>query len=198
METTPVSLPWIEILKLSLSTGLLAGIATQSFGWIIDRWKLNRLKETEAAYLAARLAVACENFAILCAEQIADNDMYKQSEGHAGKPHGKLPLLGEFPPQENWTTLDPALLSRSLSLPNELLLGERMISFWSDVDPDPSLLRSACNTQAGTCGYRAWKLAEDLRARYRLPEFVPRDFSWDTIKVLKEQHDREIMRIKEK
>ena len=72
-----------------------------------------------------------------------------------------------------------------------------MIAYWSDIDPHPSLAQSVCDAQAGTCGYRAWKLAEDLRARYGLPEFVPKDFSWDTIKALKKRHDREVMRIKE-
>ena len=197
METTAISLPFIELLKLALGTGLVAGIATQSFGWIIDRWKSNRLAETQATYLAVRLAVAFESFAIRCAEKISDNDMFRQSEGHAGRPHGTLPNLEEFPADVSWTTLDPALLSRSLSIPNELLLGERMIAFWSDVDPDPSLTRSACDAQAATCGYRAWKLAENLRTRYKLPEFVPKDFSWDTIRGLKKRHDREIARIRE-
>ena len=79
----------------------------------------------------------------------------------------------------------------------ELLLGDKLIAHWSDVDPDPSLVRSACDLRAGTSGYRAWQLAEDLRGRYRLPSFVPKDFSWDAINTLKEHHDRELERIRE-
>ena len=166
METTPITIPWIEVLKVASSTGVITAIVTQFLGWLIDRAKSNRSARKEGTYLAARLAVAFENFAIRCAEQIADNDMFRQSEGHAGRSHGTLPSLEAVPTQANWTTLDPTLLSRSLSLPNELLLGERMIAFWSEVDPDPSLARSVCDAQAGTCGYRAWKLARELRERY--------------------------------
>ena len=197
MKATPVSLLWIEVLMVAASTGVIAAVVAQLLGWLIDRLKSDRLAEKEGTYLAVRLAVAFENFAIRCAEQIADNDMFRQSEGHAGRPHGTLPNLEGFPTQANWTNLEPKLLSRSLSLPNELLLGERMIAFSSDVDPDPSLVRSVCDAQAGTCGYRAWKLAEDLRARYGLPEFISTDFSWDIIKTLKKRHDREVTRIKE-
>ena len=196
MEPTAVSLPLIEVLKLALGTGVVASIATQGIAWLIERSKSNRSVATEATNLAARLAATLEHFAIKCAEQIADHNMYQQSDGHAGRPHGSLPKLGEFPPQANWSTLDPVLLSRSFSLPNELLLGDRMIAFWSDVDPDPSLVHNACDARAGTSGYRAWQLAEDLRCRYRLPDFVPKDFSWDTVRTLKQHHDREVARIK--
>ena len=187
----------MEVLKLAFSTGVIAALATRGVGWLIDRSKSNKLERKEATYLAIRLATAFEDFAIRCAEQIADNDMFRQSEGHAGRAHVTMPTLQEFPTHANWTTLDPTLLSRSLSVPNELSLGERMIAFWSDVDPDPSLLRGACDAQAGICGYRAWKLAQDLRAQYSLPDFVPRDFSWDTIRALKKRHDQETARLNE-
>lgn len=123
--------------------------------------------------------------------------MLRQSKGYAGQSHVTLPALEGIPAQDIWTTLDSSLVSRSLSFPNELLLGERLIAFWADVDPDPGLLRNACDAQAGTCGYRAWKLAQDLRTRYSLPEFVPSNYSWDTIQGLKEHHDREIVRIRD-
>lgn len=194
---TPVSLSLMDILQLAVSTGVIASVTTQVIAWLIERSRSKRSSRTQATYLAARLAVIFEHFAIECAEQVADNDMYQQSGGHAGKPHGQLPKLGELPSEANWTTLDPILLSRSLSLPNELLLGERMIAFWSDIDHEPSLLRNACDAQAGICGYRAWQLAEELRSRYGLPDFVPRDFSWDVIKTLKQRHDREQVRIRQ-
>ena len=195
MEPTAISLPLVEVLKL-LSTGLVATIAAQGVAWLIERAKSNRSTESEATYLAARLAVNFEQFAIKCAKQIADNSMFQQSEGHAGRPHCTLPELGEFPSQANWKALDPVLLSRSFSFPNELSLGDSTVAFWSDVDPDPSLARSAFDSRAGTSGYRAWRLAEDLRSRYKLSSFVPEDFSWDAIRTLKNHHDREMARLK--
>ena len=197
MEPTAISLPWLEVAKLALGTGVVATIVTQGFAWAIERWKSNKLSKQEGTYLAARIAVTLEQFAIRCAEQIADNEMFRTSSGHAGRSHGTLPSINNFPPGANWATLDPRLLARSLSIPNELMLANRMISFWADIDPDPPTVWNACDAQAGKCGYRAWRLADDLRRRYRLPDFVPKDFSWDSIKALKDRHDREVARIKE-
>ena len=197
MEPTAVSLPWLEVAKLALSTGIVASIVTQGLAWAIDRWKTKHDAETEATYLAARIAVTLESFAIKCANQIGDNDMFRMSDGHAGRAHGKLPEMDDFPSKANWTVLDPSLLARSLSMQNELNLSDRAIAFWFDVDPDPALVRNACDGQAGTCGYRAWKLAGDLRGRYKLPDFSSDHFSRDTVKMLKKYHDREAARGRE-
>lgn len=120
--------------------------------------------------------------------------MFRASDGHAGRTHEKLPELDDSPSKANSTVLDPSLLARSLSMQNELNLSDRAIAFWFDVDPDPALFRNACDGQAGTCGYRAWKLAADLRGRYKLPDFSSGHFSRDTVKILKKFHDRETER----
>ena len=195
MAATAITLPYIEVLKLGISTGVVAVFASQGLGWLIDRWKLKKQATIEATYLAAQLAASFENFAIRCAEQIANNSMYHDSGGEAGRPHTTLPHFDEFQDQTNWKTLDPALLSRCLSFPNELILGDSKIAFWLDIDPDPDLIRNACTNQAGVHGYRAWCLANDLRTKYCLPEFVPGDFSWDMMDVLNKHHNRELARV---
>lgn len=197
MEPTLVALPFWELAKLALSTGLAAALATRLIDFGIDSWKLRRSARTIATPLAARLAVVLEKFAIQCADQIADNDLYHSSDGGAGRQHGILPKLGEFPPQLNWETLDPELLSRSLSLANELEIGDRMITFWEDIDRTPGLVCNACDAQAGVLGYRAWRIAKDLRTRYKLGAFTPNEFSWDRVETLKQHHDSEIARIRE-
>lgn len=198
---TAVSLSSGELLKLAFSTGavaaVMAPIATRVVDWLIDRWKLKKAAEAEATRLAARLAVVLEKFAIKCALQIADNNLHRQTGGHAGRPHATLPKLGGFPSDADWTKLDSDLVSRCSSLPNQLLLGASAIEFWWDVDPDPALVRSACDGQAGLTGYRAWQVAEDLRNKYGLPNFDPKEFSWDIVTTLKKDHDYEIKRIKE-
>ena len=196
-----VSLSSGELLKLALSTGavaaVMAPIATQIVDSLIDRSKSKKAAEVEATHLAARLAVVLEKYAIKCALQIADNNLHRQTGEHAGQSHTTLPELGEFPSQADWTKLDPKLWSRSSSLPNQHLLGESAIEFQWDIDPDPAQLRSACDGQAGLTGYRAWQVAEDLRNKYGLPKFDPKEFSWDIVTTLKKDHDREIERIKE-
>lgn len=197
MDPTPVSLPLAELAKLALTTGLVAVAVGPFINWWIDRQKSKRAAVAEATHLAARLAVILEEFAIKCAQQIADNSLHSQSDGYAGWAYAALPKLGDFPSELNWATLDSKLLSRSLALQNELEIGESAISFWWEVDPDPALVRNACDGRAGTIGYRAWQIAKELRRTYGLGEFVPTDFSWDTVRTLKKYHDREIERVKE-
>lgn len=197
MESAPLSLSWVDLVTLTLGSGLVATIAGQVIGGLLDRMKSKRLVEVEATHLASRLAVMFEYFAIQCAESIADNDMYNQSGGHMGRMHTALPELNEFPSQVNWSVLDPHLLSRSLSLPNEISLGRGMILHWADLDMETDSVRNACDAQAGVLGYRTWQLAEDLRNRYKLPDFSPKEFSWDTRRTLKKHHDKELQRIKD-
>ena len=197
IEPAAVSVPWADVIKLVLGTGLVATLATQLVAWIIDRAKSERSAQQDARYLSARVAVTLEHFAIRCAEQIANNQLHRDTRGYAGSASYKLPQLDDFPAEANWALLDPELLSRSLSIRNEALLGQQAITAVADIDPDPLLVAGACDAQAGLGGYRALRLAADLRSRYRLPSFTPSDFSWDLTRVLKEHHDRELARIRD-
>lgn len=48
METTAISLPVMEVLKVAFSTGIVTALATQGFGWFIDRQKSDKLEKKEA------------------------------------------------------------------------------------------------------------------------------------------------------
>lgn len=121
--------------------------------------------------------------------------MFSHSGGHAGRYHGALPPLDEYPTDADWKVLDPALADRTLILRNELILADGAIQFWEDVDRD--CIPTACDDQAGKCGYRAWQLSSDMRRRYRLQEFDPKPTSWDVVGTLKQHHDRAIAQAKE-
>jgi len=54
--------------------------------------------------------------------------------------------------------------------------------------------KSACNGQAGLRGYGAWQLAAEMRNRYKLSKFSPKETTWDVEKTLKEVHDQELRR----
>ena len=197
MEAIPVSFSLLDLTKLALSTGVVAVVATKLLDLGIDWWKSKRAAKAAATPLATKLAIAHEQFANRCAEQIADNDLYRSSDCSAGTEHRTLPKLEEFPSEGNWETLDPELLARSLSLTNELEFGDRMIAFWEEIDPDPAHVRNACDAQAGVLGYRAWQIAKDLRTRYKLGAYAPEAFSWGWVSTLKRHHDREIARVRD-
>lgn len=176
------------ILTLVFGTGLATAIFNQSIAWWRDA-RHERLATTrDARYLAIRLAVMLERFAIDCAEAVVAQDMYNDSEGHAGALHGTLPDLPLFPDEADWKTLAPDFLARALTLRNELPLSDKAIAFWEDVDR--TCIPRACDLQCGKCGYMAWVLAADLRHHYNLGTFDPKLTSWDIVKTLKPLHDQ--------
>jgi hypothetical protein len=106
-----------------------------------------------------------------------------------------LPKLVEYPPELEWKTVDVSLASRILSFRSEIVLADRSVAFWWEVDPE--LVRTECDSQMGKCGYRAWQLASDLRARYKLPPLNIAEHSWDPTKILSDLHDRAIRQLRE-
>ena len=178
---------WSPILTTAGFTGLATAVLNQTFGWWRESRGSKRERARDAAYVASRFAVILERFALDCAESISAQDMHRTSGGHAGRASGTLPELPELPDQEKWSSLSPVLLSRALSLQNELILSDRAIAFWLDVDRE--CIPNECDQQCGKCGYEAWRLAEDLRRHYRLGVFDPSRTSWDVVGTLRTHHD---------
>jgi hypothetical protein len=189
---------WWQVLTLFLSAGVSAGVFTAIVNNLLAEWrdrrKEKRTSARDAVYLAMQVAVIIERFAIECEDIINHNELHTEFQGHAGTVHWKLPPLGEYPTDADWKALDPSLSSRALSLPNELRVSEGVIKFWSELEPrGQGILLNTCNGQAGKCGYRAWQLAVDIRRRYGLsPVFEP-----DFVKVLKENYEQELKRMKD-
>lgn len=198
MEPTPIVVSGWDIVKFALGTGVVTALANNLLGWWRD-WKKEGITTIrDARYLAMRVAVTLDRFAIECAKSISDNSMFSSSGGHAGNAHGTLPSLEEYPTDADWKALDPSLSARALSLRNELYLSEGQIAFWWEIEPgDQGIMMNACDGQAGKCGYRAWQLAADMRRHYGLPEFDPKQTNWDVVRVLKEEHDQELKRMKD-
>jgi hypothetical protein len=192
MEAVSLSFP--AVVQLALSTGIVTAVLSQLLGWVIDYRKEQRTTHRDASYLALRLAVIMESYATDCAEAISDNDLFDSSEGHAGKQHAVLPKLAEYPPEIEWRSVDASLASRILSFRSEIVLADRSVAFWWEVGPENA--GTECDSQTGKCGYRAWRLASDLRTRYSLPPLNISEHSWDPTKTLQEMHDRAIRQLR--
>lgn len=173
-------------------TSFATAVFNQLFTSHRERKKLGR----DAKYLAIRLAVILEQFAIECAERIAAMEMYQSSKGGAGSLFGKLPELPAYPEEAKWEALDANLLARALTLKNELPLSDRAIAFWEDIDR--TSIPAECAQQCGKCGYMAWELAVAIRAKYGFPPFDPRRTSWDLVQALRTQHDDALRRARER
>jgi hypothetical protein len=183
---------WKTILPLVVGTGLLSSLATAiltlTWGW----WTKRSENKRNAAYLAIRLVVILERFAIDSNALITDQTLYDQSGGEYGANAHTLPDLETFPEEQSWITLQPTLLARVLTFPNELRLSNLAVASWTGSE---DVIQEALN-QCGKLGYRAWALAHDLRTQYRLP-FDPASNLVAVAKVLKRRHDETLRRIAE-
>jgi hypothetical protein len=87
----------------------------------------------------------------------------------------KLPELPPYPDDpEGWQALDLKLASRALSLRNRIAGSQGMIrSTWEHAEDE---LGEELDEQAGGRGLEAWKIAVDLREKYKLE---PVELIWD-------------------
>lgn len=190
------SLTWTAILTLAFTTGVFTAGLEHLVGWLRDRSKERSVTTRDATYAAIRVAVVLEDFAIKCADAVSDVDLHRQSGGHGGQIHTKVSPLAEYPADIDWKSLDASLSAESLSLRNELSLGNGAIAAMVEFGDDDDVLVEAAN-QCGKCGYRAWQLAAALRRRYSLPNFDPYQVSWDVVGLLKKYHDQAIKKVEQ-
>jgi hypothetical protein len=184
---------WGDVLKLALTTGIVTSAMSLGVGWLQESRREKAKTERDARYLALRLAVIFEKFAIYCADVIYDNGLADTSGGHAGTQHTRLPDLEGFPDDADWKALDGTLAGRALTFRVELLLSGKMLAeLWVFSDPDEIAVE--CNEQAGLHGMRAWEIAHDLRARYLLSPFDPAKLAYDVTGTLRTHRDAALAR----
>ncbi|MGA2793937.1 MAG: hypothetical protein ABSE69_10445 [Roseiarcus sp.] len=179
-----MSIDWLDVLKISASSSVL----TASIGWGLDHVFVHRATlKKDARYLAQRVAIILEKFAVHCGNSITDNELHDRSEGHAGERHLTLPAIGPFPAEADWKAIDTDLMDRALSMPNELALADQAILFWWNVVGDEECMQTEANNRAGECGLRAWLLASELRRRCGIPASTLPATSWDFVNTLRRQ-----------
>jgi hypothetical protein len=174
------------VLWIAVSTGLATAVFNQFIGWLREAMHDRASTKRDARYLAIRLAVMLEEFAIKCADRIGDNDLYRQTKGSVGTKWDSIPELPPYPDEADWRSLAPGLLSRVLTLRNALSLkGGGVVSGadWGNYSA------AACDSKCGKGGFVAWTLARDLRAHYGLKPFDPHETAW-IVEVLKRFHDK--------
>ena len=158
-------------------------------GWGLTHFFVHRAGlKRDARYLAHRLAIIMEKFAVDCADVIADNDLHRSSEGYAGRQVLKLPEITPLPADADWKALEPSLVDRAMSLPNKLALADAAISFWRTL----LTTKIACGLKP-TCkqGNRVSRRGNWLRTsrrRYGIPPTSLTEGGWNFVETLKEKH----------
>jgi hypothetical protein len=172
---------WTGMLAFAATTGLFTAILNQLFGIGRDLWTAHTKRQSEAGYLALRLAALLEGYAYTCASFIGDNANAQEPPGEEYPAWNcNLPELLPFPDEkEGWHSIDLKLAARALDLRNRLAGSQGVIDATAEFSE--SDLGDELEEQAAHRGQEAWALARDLRARYWLPDFVP---VWDFTETL--------------
>jgi hypothetical protein len=164
---------------VSASLGTILGAAFVQGLFVI--YRDYRLRQSQAAYMAMRLAVILEAHAAACWEFIARNGAEEpHPEGHfTGQI--TLPVVGPYPgdAEEGWRAIDRRLAGRCLGLPLKISANQVEIGWtgtydddeWDDVGP-------TIHEMAASRGLDAWKLAKELRRKHHIePADEGLDFS---------------------
>jgi len=160
MPTPEVKEIITQLLSIILGSGALFGILQFT----------NDLKKRKdgAEYLATRIAILLEGYAINCANKISEFDLVFSTDGIMGELIHDISNLPEIPEGE-YKLLDRSLLDEFLQLPQEI-----------------EIARSACLSECdfadlARCGQiriryitiigaKAYKLAYRVRKKYKLPQ----------------------------
>lgn len=166
----------------AISTAIIAAISA----WIVAHYSINRsakkdvrerkeLQEREARYLAIR--VVCELDPLIYACCSVSTDSGRTGGDGVHKAATKLPSIS-LPTDVDWRSLDPDLMYRVLSLPNEIAAANQSIASTMDhiaTPPDyPEYFhqRRMSYARLGLC---ALTLADDLRTRFAIAAREDRD-----------------------
>lgn len=159
--TNSIVLPFVAFFS-----AVVGAVITQGVTWFRE----TRTQKLAAIYLAIRLAVTLEAFAIDCGFLINKNSRAETGDDDEG-PCGNLPSLGEYPKDADWKVLEPGLANRVLSFRNDLAVSDETIEFrW---DMENAIQSDACNDEAAKRGIQALNLAVDLREKYGLAPYSP-------------------------
>lgn len=153
---------WTSMLKLAATTGIITTILNQVVGLLREIWANKRRKNSEATYLAMRLAIILEEFVIKCVYR-AWHDDADLTEG-ANELNYDLPTLADYPQESDWKSLDPTLAGRVLSFPNEIISAGMSCQFQGVREGN----KIASQDETIAAGINAWRLAQALRKKYHL------------------------------
>lgn len=177
---------WTDFLWILLASG--SGAALASIGW--DFWRHYRSRSESVRYLATRLAFAFEEYAISCANKLADHQLAQQSSGHVGSFVANVP---EFPgPIESahYELMKPDLLGRLLDFPQRCNMADRAAQFWWEAAGDMDCVRESAYENMVEMGRLAIGLSVDIRGEYSLGQRDLTFDEWDIPHFFDEQQKR--------
>jgi hypothetical protein len=170
----------IQIVTLVTGSSVLSALLTSGLSLFVQ-W---RRASANARYLALRVAVTLEAFALACYHVVADHDVHDNSAGNLGKEHDAFPEIAAYPESLEWQALPPRLLSRVLNFRNEIKISEARLKFQWDLDPGG--LTETLSEECAHRGSQAMDIVNDLRQTYGL---APLQADYDFAQRLRAKHE---------
>jgi hypothetical protein len=169
VESTSFDLSWQSIAKLAVSAGTITALFNITLTRLLDWARIRAGDRKKSRYSSLLISTALERFAIECSILISDNNIYRQSDGHAGQVSGRLPNLADHPGSVDWTLLPIELVSREADLRHSIMIANEEMAFLISVADDDQIITD-CNEKAANLGLNAWVLGRDFRRRHKLPK----------------------------
>ncbi len=163
---------------------MLAAVVTQSVTWFRDKWNERR----EADFSALYLALALENYAASCAEQIGESEIYEESQGAGGSAQNNVNPLPNYPENINWKAWGIKGTTDALSF--RLAVDEarsRVSSEWQNGDDDLAI--NLIREEVAELGTQAIELAAKFR-RYQKLKALKDSARWSPHESLVRKRDK--------
>lgn len=174
---------WLQILL----TGVTAAIINQMLGWLKDNYRDKAKVEVDRRYIALRLTVVLERFAIQCADQIAivESELQEAYKNGVAPDHHSMTIPPlRLPEGDDWRWISADLASDILAIPPQIDFSKGAIS-WSWEVGDPEGAAKECQLQLALRGLECWELAVKVRQQHKI---APAKFdmgSWAFIEVMR-------------
>lgn len=186
-------------MTLSFSTALdsLIGAVPSLIGVIVgalattlrERWADSSKQDRHARYLAIRVVCILDKYVEKCAEVVLDDGRCEgqRNEEDCLEPQVAIPPPPEFPTDVDWKSIEPRLMYRLLSLPNEADAANRRIAAASQFafPPDYDELFEERNDQYSKLGLAANALKTEIRKQFDIPSLELDPNIWNPIEALK-------------
>ncbi|WP_436063723.1 MULTISPECIES: hypothetical protein [unclassified Phenylobacterium] len=141
---------------------MLAAIFTQGLGWLRDFWRERR----DGKFAALYIATALEAYARTCATLVSESETYDRSDQNAGKPHGNIVDMPEYPDVE-WKAFGIKDSEKAMAFRTKIDSDRSMFTgLWEHLDEDDIV--PEVREKAAQHGLTALGMASTLRAKHNL------------------------------
>lgn len=155
--------------ELLLTTFLGSGASFTLISLLFEHRKHRRERIESVSFLALRLAVLLEGYALRCVDEASDHSIAKGSGGHAGTLLGAVPITPTLPDSDSYRLLDKALLHLVLEFPQRRDIAQQEADFWSNVVGDRDCYLNTAWQNTLLIGAHSLDVARRLRDSHSLP-----------------------------